>query len=86
MGSVKAAANYRKHRVTFEEAAEAFFDKYGVEIYDSAHSAKEMRFQIIGISSVRLLFVGYTLRNDRIRIITARRANSKQERFYNEQR
>ncbi|MBX3243087.1 MAG: BrnT family toxin [Acidobacteria bacterium] len=81
----KAAANYRKHGVSFDEAAEAFFDENAVELYDDSHSEKEIRYQLVGISKTRLLFVGYTLRSDIIRIITARKANAKQEKYYNEQ-
>ncbi|HMO80816.1 MAG TPA: BrnT family toxin [Pyrinomonadaceae bacterium] len=81
----KAAANLRKHGVSFDEAAEAFFDENAFELYDDSHSEKELRFQIIGLSRSQLLFVGYTVRGETIRIITARKANARQARYYNEQ-
>lgn len=84
--SRKATANLRKHRVSFDEAAEAFFDEDAVEFFDDEHSENEVRFQLVGISTVRLLFVGYTVRGESIRIITARKANAKQTRYYNEQK
>jgi len=82
----KAAGNLRKHRVSFDEAIEAFFDENAVEFFDDEHSEDEVRFQLVGLSSVRLLFVGYTARSESIRIITARKANAKQTRYYNEQK
>lgn len=71
MGSAKAAENVEKHGVTFDEASLAFSDPNAVEFFDELNSDDEIRFQLIGISEVRLLFVGYTVRDDRIRIITA---------------
>ena len=81
----KAAENGKKHGVTFDEASLAFFDPNAVEFFDELNSDEEIRFQLIGISVTRLLFVGYTVRDDRIRIITARKANAKQTQYYNEQ-
>jgi uncharacterized DUF497 family protein len=80
----KAAENFRKHSVLFNEAAEAFFDENAIEFFDE-HAEDEVRFQLVGISSIRLLFVGYTVRGEVIRIITARKANARQVRYYNEQ-
>ena len=81
----KAVKNFEKHGVSFDEASLAFFDPNAVEIFDDLHSDEEIRFQLLGISSVRLLFVGYTVRDERIHIITARKANARQVRYYNEQ-
>ena len=81
----KAIANFEKHGVGFDEAAIAFFDPKAVELFDDLNSDDEMRFQLIGVSSVRLLFVGYTVRDNIIRIITARKANARQTKYYNEQ-
>lgn len=72
----KAEENYRKHGVSFDEATEAFIDENAVELYDAAHSDQEYRYLILGISRSRLLFVGYTMRDEIIRIITARKANA----------
>ncbi|MEP7038738.1 MAG: BrnT family toxin [Acidobacteriota bacterium] len=81
----KEKANFSKHGVSFEEAALAFFDDNAVELYDEKNSEEEIRYQIIGISNTRLLFVPYTERNEKIRIISARKATAKQIRIYNEQ-
>lgn len=81
----KAVANFKKHGVSFEEAALAFFDENAVELFDEINSEDEIRYQLIGISNTRLIFVAYTARNEKIRIISARKANAKQTRIYNEQ-
>ena len=49
----KAEANYRKHRVRFEEVVEAFFDPYAVEFLYDTYSGHEIRFRLLGISSKR---------------------------------
>ena len=84
----KEKENIRKHRVTFEEAAQAFEDENAVDIFDELNSDNEIRYQIVALSPFRLLFVAYTVRQDEseetYRIISARKANAKQERIYNE--
>ena len=82
----KAKSNFRKHGVSFEEAALAFFDENAVELFDETNSNDEIRYQLIGIFDVRLIFVAYTARNEKIRIISARKANAKQIKIYNEQK
>ena len=81
----KAELNLKRHRVSFAEAAEAFMDENAVELFDDANSDEEIRYQLVGISGLRLLFVAYTERGETIRIISARKANEKQIRIYNEQ-
>jgi uncharacterized protein len=78
----KAALNAAKHGVTFAEACEVLADPLRVEIFDDDHSLEEQRYQLIGLSSRRLLFVVFTERNNRTRIVHARKANKTQERFY----
>ena len=79
----KAAANLRKHRVSFEEAAEVFDDPNALDDYDWEHSDEEARFFIIGLSSQRLLYVVYAERkNDVLRVISARRANKLERKNY----
>jgi uncharacterized DUF497 family protein len=62
----KAAENYRKHGIRFEEAQEAFFDPNAVEIYDDKHSDVEadlcsLRFLLNDFCGLVLLFEGTTL-------------------------
>lgn len=79
----KAAANLRKHRVSFGEATEVFYDPNALEDYDPEHSDAESRFFIIGLSSRRLLYVVYAERaGDAVRIISARKADKSDRKFY----
>lgn len=80
----KEQVNIRKHGVNFTEAEEAFGDEFALDEFDDAHSSdEEHRFSLIGLSSRRLLFIVYTVRQtDVIRLISARKANKKEEKFY----
>jgi uncharacterized DUF497 family protein len=80
----KASENLRKHGVDFREAALAFLDANAVVLYDERNSFEEIRYQLIGISPNRLLFVAYTEIPGKIRIISARKANARHIRIYNE--
>ena len=83
----KAAANQRKHGVSFDEAATAFADPYGIVVDDPRHSTEEVRVALLGHSeSGRLLAVMFTERGDRIRLISARRATRREHRHYEEAR
>lgn len=81
----KEAINIRKHGVSFSEAKQAFEDENAVELYDVAHSDDEIRFQILGAANRRLLFVAFTERSSKTRIISAREAESKEVKIYHEQ-
>jgi len=71
----KADSNLKNHRVSFEEACTVFGDKQLLGLPDTEHSEEEMRFISIGRSeNGRILFVNFTMRGDRIRIISARLA------------
>jgi hypothetical protein len=79
----KAQSNLRKHKVSFQEASTVFEDGNILELPDREHSAEESRFIGIGRSeSNRLLFVNFTVRKDRVRIISARQAESWERREY----
>ena len=79
----KAAANWQRHRVRFQEAIEAFFDPNAIENYDEEHADSEDRFRLIGMSHRRLLFVVYSEPTPgTVRIISARKAEQKQQRYY----
>ena len=58
----KAAANVRKHWVSFEEAAEVFDDPNIVENGTAGQLFDEARFVVIGYSSRRMLLVVFTER------------------------
>ncbi len=82
----KAAANLKKHGVSFEEAEEAFDDPNVFHFFDAAHSIGERRYNAIGFSHQRLLFIVYTERGENItRIISAREADKFHRRIYERQ-
>ena len=79
----KAAANARKHRVTFDEAMTVFADWESITIPDPDHSETEERFLIIGLSSRgRILVVSHVERGENVRVISARRADSRERKTY----
>jgi uncharacterized protein len=82
----KAAANLRKHGVTFDEAASAFGDPLSITIPDPAHSAGEQRWLLLGQSAAgQLLVVAHTEQGDEIGIISARLATGRERRNYEEE-
>jgi uncharacterized DUF497 family protein len=82
-GAVKAAANLKKHGVSFDEAATSLLDPVARAQEDDA-SVGEGRWVLIGMSArARLLTVVYALRGEtRIRLISARRATRKEASYY----
>ena len=77
----KAKLNLKKLGVRFETAARVFDDEDRIEFYDSAHSTEEDRYNTIGMVD-NVLFVVYTERKNRIRLISARPANRKERSLY----
>jgi len=85
--SKKAEANLKKHKVSFVEATTVFLDPLAVTFDDPDHSASEHRYITIGTSQFgRVLFVSIAEREDRIRIISARRATRRETDGYQEGR
>jgi uncharacterized DUF497 family protein len=81
--SEKAKKNIKIHNISFDEACTAFKDILSLTIYDPLHSELEDRFVLIGNSyKNRLLVVVYTEREDRIRIISSRKANKNEKEQY----
>jgi uncharacterized DUF497 family protein len=79
----KAKANQRKHSISFEEASTVFDDPLAVNFDDPDHSTGENRYLIIGLSDQgKFLFVSYTDRNNKIRLISARLVTPKERRYY----
>ena len=81
----KAAANLKKHQVSFDEAKSIFFDEFGVQFFDDEHSSGEERFLMLGMSSIaKLLIVCHCERHRgaAIRIISARKATKRESAFY----
>ena len=81
----KAAANLRKHGVSFDEAASVFFDPLSATGDDPDHSVDERRFVTFGMSSSgQLLVVAHTVHDETVRIITARPATRAERGLYEE--
>ena len=85
--SSKAAANLKKHQVAFTEAATVFLDPLALTYQDPDHSEGEQRYITLGESTGgRVILVAHLDRDDRIRIISARRATRKEAHEYGEER
>ena len=78
----KARKNAKKHRVSFELVEEVFDDHRAVPFEDLKHSHDETRYMMIGMSSVGLLFVSFTYRNNVVRLISARRPEKWMVKVY----
>lgn len=80
----KAKTNLRKHRIRFSDAEPVFFDPMALTREDD-DSEGEQRFISIGLDALnRILVVVYTYRGADIRLISARRATSKERKYYEE--
>lgn len=80
----KAEINKQKHGVSFETASKVFSDENLLTEYDEKNSTlEEDRFDCIGIvDGIAFLFVAMTDRNDMIRIISARKAETSEVKKY----
>ena len=82
----KNTINKIKHGVSFEEAKTVFYDENAFLEFDVDHSSMEERFRILGCSSFgNILLVVHCIRNGSIiRIISSRKATSKEQSRYKE--
>jgi len=81
----KNRANKKKHDLDFDEAKSVFWDENAARFPDPDHSTDEDRFLMVGMSfKLRVLVVCHCFResNDVIRIISARKANKKEQSSY----
>jgi len=79
----KAQINWQEHKVNFEDAALVFADPLRIERHDDSegNTSKEERWQTLGKVG-KILFVIYTERGEKTRIISARIANKVEKRSY----
>jgi len=82
----KAAINQRKHGVSFDDALYVFADSLRCDAPDKRKDYGEDRRITMGVVDGRLLVVAYTLRGDFVRLISARKANEREQGAYREQR
>ena len=74
--------NLVAHGVTNEACEEAFFDPDKKILEDMVHSQNEPRYILIGSTNQkRLLFIVFTLRRSKIRVISARDLNKKEKKI-----
>jgi uncharacterized DUF497 family protein len=81
----KAQSNQSKHGACFEDAAQVFLDPQRIETFDGREAYGEDRWKTIGLVSVALLAVIYTVRsqeNESIRLISARKADAYERSQY----
>lgn len=71
-----------RHNITHTEAEQPFLNDYSI-FYDDKHSLAEKRYQIVGKTNKgQTLFIVFTLRKNKIRIISARSASKKERNNY----
>ena len=80
--SAKAASNLRKHGVPFFKACQVFKDAGRLEQPDFSGDHSEERWDVLGRVEDTILFVVFTLRGERVRLISARRATHNEQRTY----
>lgn len=73
--------NKEKHGIDFQTAIHVFDDENRIEIYDVEHSIDEDRYNTIGLVH-DMLFVVYTERKDKLRMVSARLATQAERRLY----
>lgn len=78
----KRRANLSKHDVDFRDLGPLFDDVRRIEFEDRRRAYGELRMVLLGLLYGRLLHVTWTRRRDARRIISARRANLREQRFY----
>ncbi|MEM8720035.1 MAG: BrnT family toxin [Cyanobacteria bacterium P01_G01_bin.39] len=79
---VKAASNETKHSVSFPFAVRAFEDENRLTVMDNRSDYGEIRYVTLARIEKRVYVLVYTLRNSVIRLISARKANTKEVKRY----
>jgi len=75
--------NWERHGVTYLECEEVFFNNPLVVKNDIAHSTTEQRYYVLGkTNGHRLLFLVFTIRDNKIRVISARDMSKKERLIY----
>jgi uncharacterized protein len=78
--------NWEKHQVDFRECEEVFFNQPLLIYEDTKHSSQEKRYYLLGRSDTdRPLFLVVTIRNNKIRVISARDQSKKERKIYEQQ-
>ena len=81
---LKERVNFQKHKITFVESIETFYDPHGIKLIDHGHSISELRYFWVGkLQNNRVLTTWFTERDGKIRIIGCAEWR-KFRRIYNE--
>ena len=82
----KAAKNLSRHGIDFADAALVLYDECALTTRDPGEYGEE-RFVTLGLDALgRILVVIYTWREERVRIISARRATPTERKRYESKR
>ena len=85
-GQSNIEKNWEKHRVSYLECEEVFFNQPLLVQEDEIHSKFEPRYYVLGRSNDgRHLFIVFTIRRNKIRVISARNMSRRERRIYREQ-
>ena len=80
----KAALSLARHRIDFLDAIEVFLDPFRLELEDDREDYGELRLKTVGMVNGVVTAVLFTLRGERTRIISARKAEPNERRAYHE--
>ena len=76
--------NWEKHGVSYLECEQIFFNQPLITQHDEKHSTNESRYYALGqTDAFRKLFIVFTVRNNLVRVISARDMNSRERKEYN---
>ena len=77
--------NWKKHKINSRECEQVFFNKPLIISPDNKHSEVETKFYVLGKTSLeRKVFIVFTTRGNKIRIISARDMNRKEKQIYDQ--
>lgn len=77
--------NWDKHGVSYLECEQIFFNQPLITQKDEKHSTNEPRYYALGqTDAFRKLFIVFTIRNDLVRVISARDMNLRERKEYNQ--
>jgi uncharacterized protein len=82
----KNATNIEKHGIDFDDVIPVFFSRQALIVRDNRKDYGEDRFIVLCSMGGRVLHVAYTLRGASVRIISARHANQRERRDYEQRR
>lgn len=75
--------NWLKHQVDYKECEEAFRNIPQARFRDKIHSLSEQRYTLLSFTDKqRYIFITFTIRSDKVRVISARDQSKKERRYY----